>query len=76
MNKANANFHSKSFSTVKFLVHNQTESSWRQPGCVFWGVGNFNVTNVRRDRWEGQNLANMELIDENLCAKITTHPSN
>ena len=46
------------------------------PGFVFWGVGNFNVTNVRRDRWEGQNLANMELIDENLCAKITTHPSN
>ena len=21
-------------------------------GCVFWGVGNFNVTNVKQDRWE------------------------
>ena len=33
---------------IKFLAHNQIV-----PGCVFWGVGNFNVTNVKGDRLGG-----------------------
>ena len=71
------------FSSKLFLTY---QISWRyeifvsnsrRPGlCVFWGVGKFNVTNVRGDRWGLTKPGKYGVDWWETGAKITTHPSN